>query len=154
MRSSLCLKNVCVPISTSERNYLFLLNVVLMLRKWNSPTFLNCRYLVGHNRVYRTVDVGICEIGAKLVPVNIGSYFLLWRQSSNCATFNEMIYFYRIYNNIAKTLRGFGPLANYADRATAACWRSSANSSWENPSWTAITNEPYKIWMKAGYNYV
>jgi hypothetical protein len=24
-------------------------------------------------------------------------------------------------------LRGFGPLANYADRATAACWRSSAN---------------------------
>jgi hypothetical protein len=24
-------------------------------------------------------------------------------------------------------LRGFGPLANYADRATAACWRSNAN---------------------------
>jgi hypothetical protein len=24
-------------------------------------------------------------------------------------------------------LRGFGPLANYAYRATAACWRSSAN---------------------------
>jgi hypothetical protein len=29
--------------------------------------------------------------------------------------------------NIKKTLRGFGPLANYADRATAASWRSSAN---------------------------
>jgi hypothetical protein len=29
--------------------------------------------------------------------------------------------------NIKKTLRGFGPLANYADRATAACWRSSGN---------------------------
>jgi hypothetical protein len=26
-----------------------------------------------------------------------------------------------------KKIRGFGPLANYADRATAACWRSSAN---------------------------
>jgi hypothetical protein len=26
-----------------------------------------------------------------------------------------------------KTLRGFGPLANYADRATAASWRSSTN---------------------------
>jgi hypothetical protein len=26
-----------------------------------------------------------------------------------------------------KTLRDFGPLANYADRATAASWRSSAN---------------------------
>jgi hypothetical protein len=26
-----------------------------------------------------------------------------------------------------KTRRGFGPLANYADRATAACWRTSAN---------------------------
>jgi hypothetical protein len=24
-------------------------------------------------------------------------------------------------------LRGFGLVANYADRATAACWRSSAN---------------------------
>jgi hypothetical protein len=24
-----------------------------------------------------------------------------------------------------KKLRGVGPLANYADRATAACWRSS-----------------------------
>jgi hypothetical protein len=28
-----------------------------------------------------------------------------------------------------KKLRGFGPLANYADRATAACLRSSANFS-------------------------
>jgi hypothetical protein len=26
-----------------------------------------------------------------------------------------------------KNLRGFGPLANYADRATAASWRSSTN---------------------------
>jgi hypothetical protein len=26
-----------------------------------------------------------------------------------------------------KELRGFGPLANYADRATAASWRSSTN---------------------------
>jgi hypothetical protein len=26
-----------------------------------------------------------------------------------------------------RTRRGFGPRANYADRATAACWRSSAN---------------------------
>jgi hypothetical protein len=26
-----------------------------------------------------------------------------------------------------KKLRGFRPRANYADRATATCWRSSAN---------------------------
>jgi hypothetical protein len=26
-----------------------------------------------------------------------------------------------------KKLRGFGPRANYTDRATAACWRNSAN---------------------------
>jgi hypothetical protein len=26
-----------------------------------------------------------------------------------------------------KKLRGFGPLANHADRATAASWRSSTN---------------------------
>jgi hypothetical protein len=26
-----------------------------------------------------------------------------------------------------KNLRDFSPLANYANRATAACWRSSAN---------------------------
>jgi hypothetical protein len=29
--------------------------------------------------------------------------------------------------HLKNKLRGFGPLANYADRATAACWRSSAN---------------------------
>jgi hypothetical protein len=29
-------------------------------------------------------------------------------------------------NNKTK-LRGFGPRANYADRATSACWRGSAN---------------------------
>jgi hypothetical protein len=28
-----------------------------------------------------------------------------------------------------KKLRGFGPLANYADRATAASWQSSTNFS-------------------------
>jgi hypothetical protein len=28
---------------------------------------------------------------------------------------------------VYKKLRGFGPLANYADRATTACWQSSAN---------------------------
>jgi hypothetical protein len=29
--------------------------------------------------------------------------------------------------NEKKNLGGFGPLAKYADRATADCWRSSAN---------------------------
>jgi hypothetical protein len=32
-------------------------------------------------------------------------------------------------NEEKKKLRGFGPLANYAERATAACWRSDANFS-------------------------
>jgi hypothetical protein len=36
----------------------------------------------------------------------------------------ELIYEY-IYDKLK--LRGFGPLANYADRATAASWRSSTN---------------------------
>jgi hypothetical protein len=30
---------------------------------------------------------------------------------------------------VKKNLRGFGPLANYADRATAASWPSSTNFS-------------------------
>jgi hypothetical protein len=30
-------------------------------------------------------------------------------------------------NGILKKIRGFGPLANYTDRASAACWRSSAS---------------------------
>jgi hypothetical protein len=35
-------------------------------------------------------------------------------------------------------LRGFGPLANYADRATAACWRCSANfCGIEGVAWSA-----------------
>jgi hypothetical protein len=33
----------------------------------------------------------------------------------------------RTKNKKKKKLRGFGPIANYADRATAASWRSSAN---------------------------
>jgi hypothetical protein len=32
-----------------------------------------------------------------------------------------------VYRYKKKTLRGFGPLANYADRATATSWRSSTN---------------------------
>jgi hypothetical protein len=31
------------------------------------------------------------------------------------------------YIEIKKKLRDFGPLANYADRATAASWQSSGN---------------------------
>jgi hypothetical protein len=34
---------------------------------------------------------------------------------------------YRKKKKKKKKLRGFGPRANYADGATAACWRSSAN---------------------------
>jgi hypothetical protein len=37
-----------------------------------------------------------------------------------------------------KKLRGFGPLANYADRATAASWRSSTNFlRLESVAWSA-----------------
>jgi hypothetical protein len=46
----------------------------------------------------------------------------------------ETIVFYSVRNfciyleaRHKKKLRGFGLLANYADRATAASWRSSAN---------------------------
>jgi hypothetical protein len=34
---------------------------------------------------------------------------------------------YETHKYKKKNLRGFGPLANYAERETAACWRSSAN---------------------------
>jgi hypothetical protein len=33
----------------------------------------------------------------------------------------------QLQNIKKKNLRGFGPLANYADRATAASWPSSTN---------------------------
>jgi hypothetical protein len=37
-------------------------------------------------------------------------------------------YFFLIFVvRVLKKLRGFDPLANYADRATAASWRSSTN---------------------------
>jgi hypothetical protein len=32
-----------------------------------------------------------------------------------------------MHQSAVAKLRGFGPLANYADRATAASWRSSTN---------------------------
>jgi hypothetical protein len=28
-----------------------------------------------------------------------------------------------LYRSVKKKLRGFGPLANYADQATTACWQ-------------------------------
>jgi hypothetical protein len=40
------------------------------------------------------------------------------------------LYARRLANGIVnneKKVRGFGPLANYADRATAASWRSTTN---------------------------
>jgi hypothetical protein len=44
--------------------------------------------------------------------------------------FRNNIYSKKCQNTRTQTktkLRGFGPRENYADRATAACWRSSAN---------------------------
>jgi hypothetical protein len=37
----------------------------------------------------------------------------------------DVLYIFLI--SLKEKLRGFGPLANYVDRATAACWRSEAN---------------------------
>jgi hypothetical protein len=46
--------------------------------------------------------------------------------SHRVESFSKQNKFTVIYKN--KKLSGFGPQANYADRAAAACWRSSANS--------------------------
>jgi hypothetical protein len=41
---------------------------------------------------------------------------------------NNNVLIYLVPKAKTKTkLRGFGPRANYTDRATAACWQSSAN---------------------------
>jgi hypothetical protein len=42
------------------------------------------------------------------------------KRSTNLLSYGTAMY-------IKKKLRGFGPLPNYADRATAACWRIRAN---------------------------
>jgi hypothetical protein len=44
--------------------------------------------------------------------------------------FKKYVHIFKVIifvHTVRKKLRGFGPLANYADRATAASWRSSAN---------------------------
>jgi hypothetical protein len=46
----------------------------------------------------------------------------LWRRLATGWTAED-----RPTKRTKKKLRGFGPLANYADRATAASWRSSTN---------------------------
>jgi hypothetical protein len=45
--------------------------------------------------------------------------------TTNKSVRNESLNYYS--SEEKKKLRGFVPLANYADRETAACWRSSAN---------------------------
>jgi hypothetical protein len=47
------------------------------------------------------------------------------RRSNRSHTFYKPHQHHIFY--IYKKLSGFGPRANYADRATAACWQSSAN---------------------------
>jgi hypothetical protein len=42
-------------------------------------------------------------------------------------SFENVWNFNYLQTTVKKTLRGFGPLANYADRAAAASWRSSTN---------------------------
>jgi hypothetical protein len=37
---------------------------------------------------------------------------------------NIVLYYIMTLNQTKTKLRGFGPRANYTDRATAACWRS------------------------------
>jgi hypothetical protein len=43
---------------------------------------------------------------------------------------------------LLKKLCGFGPLANYADRATAACWRSSAKFAGRGCCVVSVTDPP------------
>jgi hypothetical protein len=43
------------------------------------------------------------------------------------STPGQSVIHYALTCNKKKKLRGFGPLANHADRATAASWRSSTN---------------------------
>jgi hypothetical protein len=51
-----------------------------------------------------------------------------WRYIPEDSTLQENSWFTnRRVRLKKKNLRGFGPLANYADRATAASWRSSTN---------------------------
>jgi hypothetical protein len=45
--------------------------------------------------------------------------------SIECLQFDKFQFYYGTGKK--NKLCGFGPLANYADRATAASWRSSAN---------------------------
>jgi hypothetical protein len=44
--------------------------------------------------------------------------------------------------SLSLSLRGFVPLANYSDRATAACWRSSAK---ERVAWSAQRIPPVVV---------
>jgi hypothetical protein len=70
-------------------------------------------------------DVHSPPSGAKTPPTHLHGVVL------NCALGKFTVHVTGLYAvfpvfDIIK-LRGFGPLANYADRATAASWRSSAN---------------------------
>jgi hypothetical protein len=71
-------------------------------------------------------------ITSSLLGLNILLNTLFSDTLSLCSSLNvrdQVSHPYRTSSpNPIKKLRGFGPLANYADRVTAACWRSSASS--------------------------
>jgi hypothetical protein len=58
--------------------------------------------------------------------------YKIYRENNSCAHETVFLPIKAILSKIPNStrlllIRGFGPLANYADRATAACWRNSAN---------------------------
>jgi hypothetical protein len=83
-----------------QSNYVKHVTVLPLFRRQQKPT--TCRWGKVHTVIFSMLPTSLLK-STKI-------YF---------------IFYFHIYN--IKKLRGFGPLANYADRATAASWRSSTN---------------------------
>jgi hypothetical protein len=58
----------------------------------------------------------------QLLMMHVATFKQLFLSLVICNSYSTLLFI-----KLKLKLRGFGPLANYADRATAASWRSSAN---------------------------
>jgi hypothetical protein len=87
---------------------------------WN-PRFISCDYLV-----QKIITLLVITLQKRQSSTHMPALVLfsehVWHPS--CTNFSAVE---MLHNLKKKNLRGFGPLANYADWTTAASWRSSAN---------------------------
>jgi hypothetical protein len=81
------------------------------------------KYYSSYSLLFAPLDVGTSPKGVVHYPLHITRHNTQW-YTHNTRSENITLLKLRTIYSLINLLRGLSPRANYADRATAACWRS------------------------------